>query len=224
MGRPPGEDTSSQPASLGGFPRRGEGFLASVAGVIGEPVVTMRRLTRRGRVRWALAVSVALAVAWSVVTVASLRGPTYADMEGLERAAWIYVLVFAAVLGPFVGVVLLVLIAALYHVVAQALRGNGRYEGILVGLAFASIPGFLGVPIYILSVPLGFRGPALSWALGLGLTTWVAVLAVIAVRENYGFTTERAILAFLLPALVGMLLVMALFSLLLVVSLTVVAA
>jgi len=175
-------------------PTTREGLLETAVGVITQPVTTLRRLTRERPLGWALVVAAVLSLLLTVVGVATA--------PNLPSRFFGLTLVGSAILGPLLGVAGLFIGAGLYHLICLLLGGRGTYLGLVVGFAFAAIPYLLGIPFRILPPFLGSGGQALLDLVQLGLSIWVLALTTIAIRENNGFTTARAVVALLLPLLV----------------------
>lgn len=193
---PPWDETGT-----GGEPAAaGEGLLETVVSVLTRPVPTLRRLTARPRVGWAVVVTVAIALLTWVAAAAQFRtGPPGAGGLPPELAQLRGAFVVAAVVGgPFISLIGLAVWAAILHGVSLLLRGEGSYPGLFTGLAFANVPSTLTVIGQLLALA-GVAGALLGRLVNLALAAWVLVLGVIAVRENYGFSTGKAIAAWLIP-------------------------
>lgn len=80
---------------------------------------------------------------------------------------------------------------------AGFLGGRGTARGITAGFMAASFPYAFSVFGGLFDMLLGFGGEALGTVLFL----WSFVLDVIAVSENYGFSTGKALLTALIPAI-----------------------
>ncbi|MHB9143958.1 MAG: YIP1 family protein [Symbiobacteriia bacterium] len=89
--------------------------------------------------------------------------------------------------------------AAFLHLVAEWLGGQGR------ATAFFTLGAFYRVPLLFLA-PLALAAsvtiPTLARPLGLLLWLWSLVLEILALRANYRFGTDRAILTLVLPVVV----------------------
>ncbi|MDP8959173.1 MAG: YIP1 family protein [Actinomycetota bacterium] len=183
-----------------------EGVLESALGVITRPVVTLHRLSQERRLAWAVGLTVILSLLSALAITAQFGsapmgfrpGPPPMPLAQLRPV----LLVAAAILGPVFGLLLLAINAALVHGTSLLLRGRGSYAGLFVGLAFAGVPSFFNIPFQLLPLAFERAGGAISLLVSLAVGIWVLVLDVIAIRQNYGFSTGRAVAALLIPVLV----------------------
>jgi hypothetical protein len=183
-----------------------EGLLETAISVVSQPVPTLRRLTRNPRWGWAVIVTVVISVGSSLATLAQgapLMGaqPGFLPPPELQEGLRAFTLVLA-LLAPFIAVAGLAIGAGVVQVSSYILGGKGSYAGLFTGLGFASIPNALGIPAMLLPRLLGGAGGALAGLVNLAALVWVLVLGVIAVRENHGFSTGRAVAALLIPVAV----------------------
>ncbi|MFN2556086.1 MAG: YIP1 family protein [Nitriliruptorales bacterium] len=179
-----------------------EGLLETVVSILTRPVPTLRGLTARPRVGWAIAVTLFIGVlTW--VAAAARFGTSPPGVGGLPpefRELRGVFMVGAVVFGPIFGLIGLALGAGILHGVSLLLRGEGSYSGLFTGLAFANVPSALTVITQLLPLSLGMGGALLAGLTNFALAAWVVVLGVLAVRENNRFSTGRAIAVVLIPA------------------------
>jgi hypothetical protein len=208
------EESSREQQSLA--PRDGN-VLERVVGVMSQPVVTLRELTERPRVPWALIVTAVIALISSLAGIGRAdRGSQFGGLGGtgsefgpspeLRRI----LVVGSVVLSPVLATIFLVVWAGILQGISRLLGGTGAYAGTLSGLGFAGVPYVLGIPAQVLPLVFGTVGAALSGLVQFGLLIWVLVLDVIVVRENHDFSTGRAVAAVLLPIAVVILLLVVL--------------
>jgi hypothetical protein len=185
--------------------RAEEGLLETAVSIVTEPVPTMRRLTHRPRIAWAIVVTVALAVLSGLVGVlagdAPITQPGFQptpEMDQIFRAMGIAFIV----LGPLFALAGLALGTGVLQLSSYLLGGRGGYAGLFTGLGFAQVPQVFGVPLTAVARLAGGPGAILSGLLSLGLWIWGVALATVAIRENHDFSTGRALAALLIPFVV----------------------
>jgi hypothetical protein len=123
-------------------------------------------------------------------------------------ARWVYQNRFALpVYGLLFSGVLWLLAAALIHVIARALRGRGDFAGYLKLVGYTAFVGVIGLPLVLVDTLLKLQGDArlelqigqLLGLLGLAIFLWQNALLVLAARQHYGLSTERAVAAVVGP-------------------------
>ena len=169
---------------------REEGFLETAVGVFIQPVATMRRVTRRRPLDWAIVLIVVLATA-STAMGAAREGGDFGSSPWkvalLLGGAALYLLLWLGAIVAASGAI---------HLMSRLLGGSGSFAGLFAGNAFASLPQVLTIPAAFLQVALGPTG---GWIVQVLVLFWWMALAVIVARENYGFTTTRAAASVLIP-------------------------
>ena len=175
-----------------------EGFLETSVGVLTEPVQTLRRVTATAPLGWAIGLVAVVFALQSVASTVQLQsgnqsGGLYTFGEGPAA------LVVALITGPIIGLILLVIGTGILQVTSLIFGGRGPFLGLFCGLAFATIPNVFQVPLAVVAVLGGPAGTGVAALVGIGLSIWPIVLAVIAVRENNSISTGRAVGAVLLP-------------------------
>ena len=134
-------------------------------------------------------------------------------------ARWVYQNRFALpVYGLVFSGVLWLLAAAVIHVIARALRGRGDFSGFLKLVGYTAFLGVIAVPLALVDALLKIRGDGrlelqvgqLLGLLGLAIFLWQNALLVLATRQHYGLSTERAVAAVVGPTGVVLVLVVAL--------------
>lgn len=120
--------------------------------------------------------------------------------------SWSWVVFYALVFPPIIWFVK----SAVLNLVAELLGGPPRGLSLLATTAVACSPLLLVLPIAFIAVKLsepdlnkGFVGH-LWFVFFWGVHVWWGVLTVVAVRETYRFSLSQAILALLLPFVVGL--------------------
>jgi len=176
--------------------------LSLLVDVLAAPVAAFRYLSKQRHVGLALLVAVVSSLTFSAAPVA------YFPLEDAAvlpvQTSWLSEAIAA--------VVVLLIGAGIYHVIARLLGGRNSYVFMLQALGFTTLPNVLAAPIYVLQrfVNVSSLVVLVNWA----ITAWTAVLGVIAIREVYGLSTGRAVVAYLIPVVVGLVLIVALMGLL----------
>ncbi|MEW6080446.1 MAG: Yip1 family protein [Bacillota bacterium] len=156
-----------------------------IYGVLFSPVDTMKNLVNRPPLGIALVIF--------LITNAIAAAVSY---PALSQVSAEFARV-SAVAGAVLGVLFMALGVSLVHLSAELLGGQGRVTVLLCVMLLASLPEVFTAPLLV----VGRAMPVLSLVGSVGLSIWVLVLSVIGIREAYGFSTGRAVLAWLLPGL-----------------------
>jgi len=171
-----------------------QGVLDTLYQVLRSPSEGIRDACRREAVGWAVLI---VAIVSAVFGATQLLGSSGAlSASDVLDIFW----------GVVVWVVGLFVIAGIMHVIALVLGGEGSYSGLVSGLGFASFPIVLFAPLSLFyALSLGALGLIVYFLGGIGLFLWVFVgLSVAAIRENYGFSTRRAIVTYWMPGILLM--------------------
>lgn len=174
--------------------------------VLFSPSQGLRTAVQRRPLGW----SVILALFLSAIGIASVLPRLSTSLEDIlgrpisgQGIGLIFPLTVASLIGLFI-------VAGVLHLIALLLGGRGSYLGLFCGLSFANLPSVFSAPLaffFMLLGPLGF----VFYSLGsLAISTWILMLGIIALSYNYGFSTRKAILTFLIPVIVPFVIVIAL--------------
>ena len=134
-------------------------------------------------------------------------------------ARWVYQNRFVLpIYGLLFSGALWLLAAAVIHAIARALRGRGDFLGYLKLVGYAAFVAVVGLPLLLVDTALKIQGNAglelqigqLLSLLGLAIFLWQNALLVLAARQHYGLSTERAVAAVVGPIGVVVVLVVAL--------------
>jgi hypothetical protein len=145
-------------------------------------------------------------------------------------ARWVYVHRFLIpVYGIGVSLVLWLAAAGLIHGIARALGGRGNFAGLMKLVGYAALVGLVSLPVALADALLKFQGNAraelsvgqLAGLLGVAIFLWQNALLVLATRQHYGISTERAIAAVIGP--IGAVLVLLLALIILAITLAIIA-
>lgn len=153
----------------------------------------MREVTRDKPLAWALIIYAVVVVVWRIALLLGTSGKKtgiFGSSGPLDVFLWAVVALFA-----------LFIAAMVFHVAAKVFRGQGSYWGLVCALAFAALPVAFFAPLSVLDVVLGLPGFILYCLGWVALLVWAfCVLGIIGIRENYGFSTRRAVAAYFSPA------------------------
>jgi hypothetical protein len=122
------------------------------------------------------------------------------------------------VYGIVVSLVLWIAAAGLIHGIARALGGRGSFAGLLKLVGYAALVGLVALPVALADALLKLQGNAkaelyvapLAGLLGIAIFLWQNALLVMAARQHYAISTERAIAAVIGPIGVALVLIVAL--------------
>ena len=145
-------------------------------------------------------------------------------------ARWVYMHRFVIpVYGIVVSAILWLAAAGVIHVVARALGGRGSFAGLTKLLGYAALVGLVALPVALADALLKLQGNAraelpvgqLVGLLGVAIFLWQNALLVVATRQHYRISTERAVAAVIGP--IGAVVVLALALIILAITLAIIA-
>ncbi len=180
-------------------------FIDDFYDVLFKPVRGISRVAVERSIWHGLVIYLAVSLVSSLTAVATASAREFAGDLGefwspeamvlLLRSTPVLSLISILVFAP----ILLFLWSAILNFSSELLGGQGR------GLRLATAIGYAQLP-YILVAPLSLASRYMDIDV-VGMATFVAfiwsiVLKIIAIRSVHSFTTGRAVLAYLLPALV----------------------
>lgn len=156
-----------------------------IYGILFSPVDAMKRFAETPRVGLALAIFLVTSVVSALASSPALAtiGISYAGLGVVATVA--------------IGVLLLLLGTAAIHLAAELLGGQGRATTLLSLLALASLPEVFAAPLLVFGQVLSLANTAGS----LIISIWVLVLNIIGIRTAYGFSTGRAVVAWIIPGI-----------------------
>lgn len=158
-------------------------LLDRIYGILFQPVVTLRDISREGILGQAVLVliTVTLFTTWT----------GYFTLW--SNSIFASVSLMSTLVFWFMG-------SAMLHLVAELFGGKGQATGLLAANGFIQIPRIFMVPLFVLAsfIPEPMRVGLILLG-GSGIVLWEVTLSVIALRENYGFSTGRAFLTLIAP-------------------------
>ena len=160
-------------------------MLERIYGILFQPAETLRDICQARPLRQALLVIVTAAVftTWTGYFAVLPNGILLIALVAVTLALW-----FA--------------VSAVTHLVAELMGGEGRAAGLLAANGYVQVLRIFSVPLIVVaSLAPAFLKAAILLLGSTGLFIWEVVLTVIALRENYGFSTKRAFLTLIVPYL-----------------------
>jgi hypothetical protein len=205
-------------------------LLADLVELVRHPFSALRLIDARRRLAdglIALGLSITLpAAAAELAALGPYRPP--ANLGSLPSltaqgadlyARWVYMHRFVLpVYGIVISAVLWGAAAGLIHVIARALGGRGDFAGLLKLVGYAALVGLVALPVALVDALLKLQGAAqaelafgqLATLVAVAVFLWQNALLVIATRDRYAISTERAVAAVIGPIGVVAVLVIAL--------------
>lgn len=166
-------------------------------GVLTKPVQTLNEIAREKPANAAFLLYLGISM---LSVLGSLYNPQAMQaFEDLMRETGISIpfsVIIAASL--LIAIISIFVITGVLQLLARLFKGSGGYWNLFSAYAFANFPLIIGVPITFVSGFLGAVGDILAGLISLGLSIWVLVLQVIAVRESHSLSTGASIGVYLL--------------------------
>lgn len=158
-------------------------LLERIYGILFQPVVTLREISCERPLGQAAFVLIAVAMFTTWTGYFALW----------STSIFVCMAIITTLVFWFVG-------SAIVHLVAELLGGNGQAKGLLAANGFIQVPRIFMVPLLVLASFMSEPMRAGIMLLGgIGIVFWQTILSVIAIRENYGFSTGKAFLTLIAP-------------------------
>ena len=216
-------------------------LLADLAELVRHPFAALRVIDARRRLAdglLALALSITLPAAVSELAAfgpfrppANLGSLPSLTAQGADiYARWVYMHRFVLpVYGIAISAILWGAAAGLIHAIARALGGRGDFAGLAKLVGYAALVGLVALPVALVDALLKLQGAAqaelafgqLGSLVAVAVFLWQNALLVIATRDHYAISTERAVAAVVGP--IGAVLVLLLALIILGIVLAIVA-
>ncbi len=166
-------------------------------GVMARPVSTLNEIAREKPVGWALLVYLGVTI---LVLLASIYGDeSYRMVEESLLELGLYLPISGLVIGVLIfAVAALFASAGILHLLARLFGGTGGYWNLFSAYGFTDFPMIISAPVTLFAAYLGTVGSILSALIAFGLSVWVIVLQVIAVRESHNLSTGASIGAYVI--------------------------
>ena len=203
-------------------------LLADLVGLVRRPFTALRTIDQRrslaaGLAALGLSITLPAAVA-EVAALASFRPPpSLGSLPSLTAqgadiyARWVYGHRFLLpVYGIAISLILWVAAAGLIHVIARTLGGRGDFAGLAKLVGYAALVGLVALPVALVDALLKLQGATqaeaafgqLAGFVAVAIFLWQNALLVIAARDHYAISTQRAVAAVIGP--IGAVIVLAL--------------
>lgn len=187
-----------------------EQILSWFFGILTQPVKTLRDIVEDRPANEAFLVYLSITILNLLVSLYNRQ--SLQALEDLMLETKIHlplsVIVAASIL---ITIISIFLITGLVHLLVRLFKGSGAYWSFFSAYALANFPLIIGVPITFASGFMGVGWNALAGFVSFGLSIWIMILQIIAIRESYGLSTVGSIgIYFLhLVLMVGMLVILA---------------
>ncbi|TMD23785.1 MAG: hypothetical protein E6J07_01680 [Chloroflexi bacterium] len=216
-------------------------LLADLVGLVRRPFTALRTIDQRrslaaGLAALGLSITLPAAVA-EVAALAPFRPPpSLGSLPSLTAqgadiyARWVYGHRFLLpVYGIAISLILWVAAAGLIHVIARTLGGRGDFAGMAKLVGYAALVGLVALPVALVDALLKLQGATqaeaafgqLAGFVAVAIFLWQNALLVIAARDHYAISTQRAVAAVIGP--IGAVIVLALALIILGIVLAIIA-
>ena len=216
-------------------------LLADLVGLVRRPFTALRTIDQRrslaaGLAALGLSITLPAAVA-EVAALAPFRPPpSLGSLPSLTAqgadiyARWVYGHRFLLPLyGIAISLILWVAAAGLIHVIARTLGGRGDFAGLAKLVGYAALVGLVALPVALVDALLKLQGATqaeaafgqLAGFVAVAIFLWQNALLVIAARDHYAISTQRAVAAVIGP--IGAVIVLALALIILGIVLAIIA-
>src|SRR6267143_1297344 len=205
-------------------------LLADLVELVRRPFTALRAIDKRRRLADGLAaLGLSLTLPAAVGELAALGPyrppanlgslPSLTEQGADIYARWVYMQRFVLpVYGIAISAILWGAAAGLIHLLARALGGRGDFAGLLKLVGYAALLGLVALPVALVDALLKLEGASrvelafgqFAGLLAVGIFLWQNALLVIATRDHYALSTERAVAAVVGPIGVVFVLLLAL--------------
>ena len=216
-------------------------LLADLVELVRRPFTALRAIDQRRRLAdglVALALSVTLPAAIAELAAfgpyrppANLGSLPSLTAQGADiYARWVYMNRFVLPLyGIAISAVLWFAASGLIHGIARALGGRGDFAGLIKLVGYAALVGLVTLPVALVDALLKLQGADRAEAsvgqfaalVAIAIFLWQNALLVMAARDHYAISTERAVAAVIGP--IGVVLVVGLVLIILGIILAIIA-
>lgn len=164
-------------------------FLDILYDVLFHPAAAMRIIATEKKLGYSLG-----------VFLLSVFVPAWASYFSLQSVDFSVVAWFFIFGQLFISLVIWIVGAGFFGLIAELFGGRGTAAGLLAGMGFAQFPRVFIAPLLVFSSLLPRTVQALFLALFVSITVfWTLILYIIAIREAYLLSTLRAIMVLITP-------------------------
>lgn len=177
-------------------------------GVLFEPRTTLRSLS----IERPLGPAIITFLAVAIFNLSIYRGIIFQqnyNMQDFEQFVWLY-----QIMGALFSFMMLFVMAGLFSLLSELVFNKTNASGLLVCLAFASLPGVLGPALYYSALIADAQWLGVLCSVLIGI--WILVLQVLSLSEALEISTGQAVALFILPGIfiiVALVLVVLIFAL-----------
>jgi hypothetical protein len=216
-------------------------LLADLVGLVRRPFTALRTIDQRRSLAAGLAaLGLSITLPAGVAEVAALAPfrppPSLGSLPSLTAqgadiyARWVYTHRFVLpIYGIAISLILWVAAAGLIHVIARTLGGRGDFAGMAKLVGYAALVGLVALPVALVDALLKLQGASqaetafgqLAGFVAVAIFLWQNALLVIAARDHYAISTQRAVAAVIGP--IGAVIVLALALIILGIVLAIIA-
>ena len=216
-------------------------LLADLVGLVRRPFTALRTIDQRRSLAAGLAaLGLSITLPAGVAEVAALAPfrppPSLGSLPSLTAqgadiyARWVYGHRFLLpIYGIAISLILWVAAAGLIHVIARTLGGRGDFAGMAKLVGYAALVGLVALPVALVDALLKLQGASqaeaafgqLAGFVAVAIFLWQNALLVIAARDHYAISTQRAVAAVIGP--IGAVIILALALIILGIVLAIIA-
>ncbi len=161
-------------------------------GTLTRPVQTLNEIAREKPANAAFLIY--LGVTMLGVLASIFNEQSYQAFQALMLEANLNIPVSVIIAASLlIGIISIFIITGVLHLFARLFKGSGGFWNLFSAYAFANFPLIIGVPVTLLSGFFGTVGNIITSLISFGLSIWVLVLQVIAVRESHNLSTGASI-------------------------------
>ena len=216
-------------------------LLADLVELVRRPFAALRTIDQRrslaaGLVALGLSITLPAAVAELAALAPFRPPPNLGSLPSLTAqgadiyARWVYGHRFLLpIYGIVISFVLWVAAAGVIHLIARTLGGRGDFAGMAKLVGYAALVGLVALPVALVDALLKLQGATqaeaafgqLAGFVAVAIFLWQNALLVIAARDHYAISTQRAVAAVIGP--IGAVIVLALALIILGIVLAIIA-
>jgi len=160
--------------------------------ILFQPSIGMKNVAERKNVGQSL-----------IAFLLSILIPIWALNLGLKATGMLTMIHMMIILKILGSVVMWIMGAAIWHLVAELFGGRGTAVGLFAALGFAHVPRILIVPLWALITVMPASSKTLLMTIVvLAILLWSLYLDVVAIKEVHQLSTSKAVLVMITPLLV----------------------
>ncbi len=182
-------------------------LIEEIGGVIVSPQETMEKISEKDELKGAFIIVLLTGILGGINTIVIYYSVIYyAMMPEIPPILWIVGFTIANIL-------LWILFAGIYRIIALILGGKGTYSKVLQLYGYAFVPALLVFPLSTITFLLA--GPMISTIVDLIGAVWYIIMYTIAISVAERISTIKALIVVLTPIILLVVIVMILVALVL---------